>query len=255
MTGPRKVPPAMGRVLSLLKQPPAAPDLSAGYLDLLGTNPQPRRSLAQSLMDSTVIPQVYERWWRPALGQLAKGVIGPTMSGETAIALDYLALSPGDVVLDIACGPGNFTRQFAAAVGEDGLVVGLDASTTMLERAVHDTAEPNVVYLRGDASRLPFADASLDAVCCFAALHLFAEPFRALDRIAKALSPGGRLALMVSCRRGPELAQDVETVLAGATGIRMFGRDEITSALADRGFVDVRQRVHGVVQFVGATRG
>jgi SAM-dependent methyltransferase len=241
--------------LSLLKRPPARPDLSAGYLDLLGTRPEPQPSLAQSLMNSTVIPQVYERYWRPALGQLAKGVVGPTMAGETAIALDYLALSPGDVALDIACGPGNFTRQFGPVVGADGLVIGLDASTTMLERAVRDTTEPNVAYLRADAVRLPFADGTLDAVCCFAALHLFDEPFVALDRIAKALARGGRLALMVSCRRGPELLQDAEAVLAGATGVRMFGRDEITSALADRGFADVRQRVHGVVQFVGATRG
>jgi SAM-dependent methyltransferase len=255
MSRPREVPPAVGRALSLFKQPPDAPDLSAGYLDLLGTQPEGQRSLAQSLMVSSLIPQVYERWWRPALGQLAKGVVGPTMSGETEIALDYLGLSPGDVALDIACGPGNFTRRFSEAVGEDGLVIGLDASTTMLERAVRDTAERNVAYLRGDAIELPFADASLDAVCCFAALHLFAEPFRALDRIATVLAQGGRLAMMVTCRRGPELVQDAEAVLAGATGIRMFGRDEITSALADRGFVDVRQRVYGVVQFVGATRG
>lgn len=245
---------ALSRVVSLLEPAPDSPDLSAGYLDLLGDGPEGRSTFAQSLMVSRWIPEVYERWWRPALGQLAKGVVGPTMAGERAIARDYLAPGVGDVVLDIACGPGNFTREFAAAVGDEGLVIGLDASTTMLRRAVRDTEGlHNVGYLRADATVLPFRDGSLDAVCCFAALHLFADPYRVLDRIAAVLRPGGRIALMVSCGRGPTVLREVSAAVASATGIRMFGPDEITGALANRGFGQVRQQLHGVVQFVGGT--
>ena len=54
--------------------------------------------------------------------------------------------------------------------------------------------------MRGDAVELPFRDASFDAVCCFAALHLFAEPFVALDHMARVLTPGGRIAIFTSCR-------------------------------------------------------
>ncbi|MGH3712202.1 MAG: class I SAM-dependent methyltransferase [Micromonosporaceae bacterium] len=244
---------ALSRLGALLQPAQEAPDTSQGYLDLLGDAPEGQRSFAQSLMVSGWIPEVYERYWRPALGQLAKGVVGPTMAGERAIARDYLALGRGDVVLDIACGPGNFTRVFAPVVGEDGLAIGLDASTTMLRRAVRDTTADNVGYLRADATELPFRAGSLDAVCCFAALHLFAEPYRVLDRIATVLRPGGRVALMVSCGRGPGVVREVSSVLAGASGIRMFGPDEITGALADRGFGAVRQQIHGVVQFVGGT--
>ena len=140
-----------------------------------------------------VVPRIYERWWRPALGRVAKGVFGPGMADEHRIARLLLGLSPGDGVLDVACGTGNFTRDFARAVGGDGLVVGIDVSETMLARAVADTAEAgldSVAYMRGDAQELPFRDQSFDAVCCFAALHLFADPMRALDRMTAVLTPG-----------------------------------------------------------------
>ena len=99
------------------------------------------------------------------------------MRDEHRIARLLLGLTPGDGVLDVACGPGNFTREFAQIVGAGGLAVGIDASATMLARAVADTTRPaSVAYVRGDAEALPFRDASFDAVCCFAALHLFADP-------------------------------------------------------------------------------
>ena len=46
-----------------------------------------------------------------------------------------------------------------------------------------------VAYVRGDAQDLPFRDQSFDAVCCFAALHLFADPMKALDSITRVLTP------------------------------------------------------------------
>ena len=116
------------------------------------------------------------------------------MAEEVRIARLLLGLGPGDVVLDVACGPGNFSREFARAVGDDGLVVGIDASRTMLARGVDDLEARglgNLALIRGDATALPFRDASFDAVCCFAALHLFADPFAALDEMRRVLAPAG----------------------------------------------------------------
>src|SRR5258705_1117750 len=115
------------------------------------------------------------------------------MADEHRIARLLLGLTPGDGVLDVACGPGNFTRRFAHLVGQAGLAVGIDASVTMLERAVRDSPDPfgNLLYVRGNAVELPFRDRSFYAVCCFAALHLFAEPFVSLDHMARVLTAGG----------------------------------------------------------------
>ncbi|HYN91444.1 MAG TPA: methyltransferase domain-containing protein, partial [Thermoleophilaceae bacterium] len=111
------------------------------------------------------VPRIYERWWRPALGRMFKGVLGPGMSDEHRIARLLLSLSPGDGVLDVACGTGNFSRDFARTVGPGGLVVGIDVSETMLTRAVEDTRTAgleNTAYVRGDALELPFLDMSFD---------------------------------------------------------------------------------------------
>jgi ubiquinone/menaquinone biosynthesis C-methylase UbiE len=154
----------------------------------------------------------------------------------------------------VACGPGNFSRDFARAVSGEGLVVGLDASPTMLARAVRDTRGPGaaqVAYVRADATALPFRDASFDAVCCFAALHLFADPPTALDEMARVLTPGGRIALMTSCRTASRPGRALDGLLGAVGGFTMFERDEVTAALANRGFADVHQRVAGLVQVVG----
>jgi SAM-dependent methyltransferase len=229
-------------------------DAGRGYIDLLGDSEPPSGGISQKLMLSRALPVVYERWWRPAMGQVAKGLFGPGMDEEYLIALEMLRLQPSDTVLDLACGPGNFTRRFAGAVGESGLVLGVDASPTMLAQAARDTDAANVVYLRADAGGLPFHDASVDAACCFAALNLIAKPMRALDEMRRVLRPGGRLAIFTSCARGPAPLAAVEGPLARLAGMTLFGHDELVDALAARGFDQVHQRVSGVTQFVGGRR-
>ena len=155
------------------------------------------------------------------------------------MALEMLALEPGDSVLDVACGPGNFTRAFARESG-DGLVVGLDASRTMLEQAIREPNPPNVRYVRADAAALPFPDRTFDAVCCFAALYFIEEPMRAIDEIVRVLAPGGRVALLSSVARGALPAGVTDAVVRRLSGTRVFGPDELTGALRDRGLTDGR---------------
>ena len=56
----------------------------------------------------------------PGLARMVKGVFGPTMADEHRIARLLLALSPGDGVLDVACGPGNFSRSSRAPSATPG---------------------------------------------------------------------------------------------------------------------------------------
>ena len=224
----------------------------AGYLDLLDEQPE-STGATQDLMLTRVVPTIYERWWRPALGRAFKGFTGPGMAEEVRIARLFLGLTHGDRVLDVACGPGNFTREFAKAVGPDGLAAGLDASPTMLARGAADNARAraqNVALIRGDAGAMPFEAATFDCACCFAALHLFADPFAALDEMRRVLAPGGRIAIMTSVRRQVTV-RPMKPVVERLSGMRVFEAGEITGALAERGFSEIRQRVSGLVQFVG----
>lgn len=229
------------------------PSVDAGYVDLLGeddpTGPHP----GQRLMRSRALPLIYERVWRPLGARLLMGAIGPGTAEEHGIALEMLEISPGDRVLDVGCGPGNFTRDFARAA-DGGLAIGIDASATMLSAAVSAGGGPNLAYVRGDAHELPFGDAAFDAVCCFAALYLIEDPIRALDEIVRVLAPGGRLGLLASCNRGPLSAGLASTATRALGGVRIFGRDELTGALADRGLTGIGQRVAGFGQFVSARK-
>lgn len=252
-----RLPPALDRALPLLA-PWAREEgrlRAEGYLDLVGESAPPSTGVAQDLMVGRLVPAIYERWWRPALGRVAKGALGPGMQDEHRIARLLLGLSPGDGVLDVACGTGNFTRGFARTVGPDGMVVGIDVSETMLARAVSDTESAGLLdrtaFVRGDAVELPFVESSFDAVCCFAALHLFDDPMRALDRMTEVLTPGGRLALFTSAQGRTPLVRPWASLAGRRSGMRLFELDEVVGALEARGYGEVQQRVAGVTQFVG----
>ncbi|MEV7007119.1 methyltransferase domain-containing protein [Streptosporangium sp. NPDC051022] len=244
-------PKALGRVRELLD--PALADLAIraspglGYLDLLGGEPAERPPV-QWLMHSGLLPKFYERIWRPAMIGTLKGPFGPSTAQEMALVRRMLELGPHDLVLDVACGPGNVTRTLARSVDEDGLVVGIDASATMLDRAARDTTAENVGYVRGDAAELPFLSGRFDAACCLAALYLFAQPIQALAEMTRTLKPGGRIAVMTT-RRMP-LAGPLNELVTATSGVRLFGDEEITDALTRLGFSGLRHRAYGLMQFV-----
>ncbi len=68
------------------------------------------------------------------------------------------------------------------------------------------------------------------------------------------LAPGGRVALLSSVARGPVPSRLADGVVRPLTGVRIFGRDELTRELRAAGLVDVRLRLNGLAQFVSARR-
>ena len=106
--------------------------------------------------------------------------------------LDAVGAGPGTRLLDVATGPGYVAAR-AAERGADP--VGLDFSETMLAHA--RAHMPGVEFVHGDATDVPFEDASFDAVvAAFVLLHLGA-PERAVAEAARVLRPGGRAAFTV----------------------------------------------------------
>ena len=231
----------------------AVTEPAPGVLDALGGGDPTGAHPGQRLMISRALPLVYERWWRP-LGARVFMLGGPGQRDEERIATAMLTLHDEDRVLDVACGTGAFSRTFARAVAPGGLVVGVDASATMLERAARAERPAGLTYVRGDAMHLPFRDGSFDAVCCFAALYLIDDPWRAIDEIVRVLAPSGRVALLAGVHRGPLPAAPARTALKTLSGVRLFTRDELADSLRDRGLKHVRVRINGLAQFVSARR-
>ena len=106
-----------------------------------------------------------------------------------------LRTSADDLALDVAAGTGHVARALAPRVRT---VVAVDATAAMLAtgKAEADRAGlRNVVFQRGDAAALPFADGSFDVVVSRFALHHFEDPAVPLREMARCLRPGGTLAV------------------------------------------------------------
>ena len=97
---------------------------------------------------------------------------------------------PGERVLDLAAGTGTSSVPFAAA---GALVVPCDFSLGMLR--VGKRARPVMPFVAGDATRLPFADDSFDAVTISFGLRNVVDPDAGLREMLRVTRPGGRLVV------------------------------------------------------------
>lgn len=121
--------------------------LRHGFLDALGeSTSSPVPTFAQRAMNSPFAATVYGRVWRPTSFYLASGITTRTEQRRAAAAL---RLSQAGRLLDVACGPGNFTAPLAQHLPVESLAVGLDISEPMLTRAVLDNSGPRTCYVRG----------------------------------------------------------------------------------------------------------
>jgi Methyltransferase domain len=109
--------------------------------------PPARHSLAQRAMNSPSVAAIYQHIWRPIM-VAAMSLHGISISAERERAAAALHLGGQQRVLDVACGPGNFTSFFADQLAGDGFVIGLDNSVPMMERAVRDNTCARAVYMR-----------------------------------------------------------------------------------------------------------
>ncbi|HEX4754943.1 MAG TPA: bifunctional demethylmenaquinone methyltransferase/2-methoxy-6-polyprenyl-1,4-benzoquinol methylase UbiE [Candidatus Dormibacteraeota bacterium] len=118
-------------------------------------------------------------------------------------AADASAPPVGGAALDIACGSGRLTVELQKRVGRNGRVVGLDFSERML--AVARAAHPSIEWVQGDATSLPFEDASFDAATIAFGLRNLADPQRGLSEMRRVLRPGGGMVVLEFLRppRGP----------------------------------------------------
>lgn len=170
-------------------------------------------------------------------------VVTSSTSGSTGTGLKKC------MVLDIACGPGNYTRDIAAGLTGDGRVVGIDYSPSMLHTAVATNSIDRASYLRVDAHAIPFADNTFDEVICLAALYLIPDPLPVLDEMLRVAFPGALLVVFTSVAGPVSTVPGVKT-LAAIGGYRVFGRDEITGALRRGGAEHIEQTIIGEGQYV-----
>lgn len=103
---------------------------------------------------------------------------------------------PGDRILDVGCGPGQDVLMLAELVGEDGLVVGVDNSESMIESARETaTDRASVRFEIDDALDLSFDDDSFDAARADRVLQHLESPTAVFRELRRVTRPGGRVAV------------------------------------------------------------
>lgn len=117
-------------------------------------------------------------------------------TAENSAAYLIPHLRPGLTLLDVGCGPGTITADFAARLGRgphgERLVRGLDAAAEAIEAARRDA--PEVDFVLGDVYHLQEADASWDIVHAHQVLQHLADPVAALVEMRRVVKPGGLVA-------------------------------------------------------------
>jgi demethylmenaquinone methyltransferase/2-methoxy-6-polyprenyl-1,4-benzoquinol methylase len=107
-------------------------------------------------------------------------------------AVELANVTRDDVVLDVACGTGDFARAFAAAKVER--VFGCDFSAGML---AHATGwNDRITWFQADALALPFAADHFTVVSCAFGVRNFNDLSAGLGEAVRVLRPGGRLVIL-----------------------------------------------------------
>ncbi|PPR10391.1 MAG: Aklanonic acid methyltransferase DauC [Alphaproteobacteria bacterium MarineAlpha11_Bin1] len=121
-------------------------------------------------------------------------------SSITEAVLEAAQIRAGNRVLDLGCGNGGTTLALADLVTNTGMVMGIDVSRPMIQRAQErlDTVDlSNVSLVLGDAAVYPFADRSFDKLVSRLGAMFFSNPAAVFARLGPTLDKGGRLALGV----------------------------------------------------------
>ncbi|NDR54497.1 demethylmenaquinone methyltransferase [Actinomyces sp. 565] len=107
-----------------------------------------------------------------------------------AVTRAAVAAGPGMRVLDLAAGTGTSAADYAAA-GADVVACDLSAGMVAQGRLRH----PEIEFVVGDATDLPFADATFDVVTISYGLRNVQDTAKALAEMTRVTRPGGRLVI------------------------------------------------------------
>jgi ubiquinone/menaquinone biosynthesis C-methylase UbiE len=219
-------------------------------LDLLGDRFAPTPT--QRMLDTR-----FSAWFYDLTRNALAPVIGMARFPREAQELaERLELAPGDVVLDVACGHGNFTLELARRVGPEGLVVGLDIASAMLARAARRIARAglhNVLLVRGDALALPVRDGAFRKVNCSGGLHQLPDLERALAEFARVAAPGARFSASGFAETG-EGSGGWRAWLRSRLSLHVVPLAPLARSLAHAGFEQVATQAAGPVGYVWGRR-
>jgi ubiquinone/menaquinone biosynthesis C-methylase UbiE len=126
-------------------------------------------------------PEKYDRWFETPIGRL----VGKY---ERELVLEMLNAGQGERILDAGCGTGIFSLSVLATGAR---VIGVELSLPMLLRAAGKLEERPFHPVRGDMTRLPFAEDEFDRAVSVTAIEFIEDAKTAINELFRVTKPGG----------------------------------------------------------------
>jgi SAM-dependent methyltransferase len=212
--------------------------------------------------DEAIYQEIRRQTWGEDIGQN-----GWITAAEQDRFIEWLALAPDQILLDVACGSGGPALRLAEKA--QAQVVGIDINGDAISAAARQAAARALAHrasfqVANAAERLPFADGTFDAVICIDAINHFPDRSGVLAEWARVLKPGGRLVftdpVVVS---GPVSSEEIairssigfflfvapekNDHLLERAGFRVLQKEDLTGALAQTGSAWHAARQHHAV--------
>jgi 2-polyprenyl-3-methyl-5-hydroxy-6-metoxy-1,4-benzoquinol methylase len=125
-------------------------------------------------------------------------VVRRLMAGFEGTLAELFALAAPESVLDVGCGEGVLTHQWATQLGERR-IVGIDLDDDKLKAEWATRRRPNLEYRTLAAEHMPFADGEFDMACAIEVLEHVPDPEHTVAEMARV----ARRHLLVSVPREP----------------------------------------------------
>ena len=170
------------------------------------------------------------------------------------LLVDAASVTPGQRILDVACGTGIVARVVADQVGGRVEITGIDLNESMIK--VARRLRPDIDWRQGNVASMPFADESFDVVLCQAALPFFPDQVVALQEMRRVLCSGGRIAVQVpgampqafgiACEILERVAGK-EVANAWRSSFAFRDPSDVTSLFVRAGFQSANHQTHQVI--------
>jgi phosphatidylethanolamine/phosphatidyl-N-methylethanolamine N-methyltransferase len=171
--------------MALFQQPDGSRDE-----EVIGGSDAASRALSVTAVETDFVEGVYEK-----LASVYDWFFGPTLHAGRLQAMQRMAISPGDRILEVGVGTGINLSLYP----RDCELTGIDLSDSMLEKAYERVAEKrmrNVHLQQMDASRLLFPDASFDIVYAPYLISVVPDPVQVAREMRRVCRPGGRIVIL-----------------------------------------------------------